>query len=463
MSLAQNQKKSRPAAFRRHRKYVICAETGKKQPIEFCRKTEADVTTTWIADKYGNETIMCLTQDLDADLAWDCVKDEKGRVCPKKIIEILMKNGDAALASLISDMPRSAGGKGLAIVIPITPLPILEATKRNQDAAKFIQSALYRIFAAYGFGADKGALSGLKRFYTSPYNPKKRLYEKRVVDPISGDSIRLEEHLWRQKGRGDSRSVLSDLAAIVKGHPSTKIDVTRIYNDDRCERKVAKLFEALLDIGYDNNYTLQLTRKEFFELTDCSKNTWYALLTEKKPHWLSLELISQTEGVRFSLIPEHIAHMQRRLSTLKTAPKTKLKTTRKSLLLIEPEAVKDGEHNHWTWSQAVVLKAHGTQEFEALDAIRSVRRRVGRGLLSRNLNTNLAAIVRCIYSKPATRRSQRDLPAYFKKCCHLNLRSETGADRLRALAPPSSSVSSGQSFGERDKQEGLAVARLQRS
>lgn len=414
-----------------YRQYTII--DGKKSPVINSRRTDADVMSTWVSNSNGSETILYLTLDLDVENASSDAKDSKGRICPKKIIQTLMANGDAHLAQYISDMPRSYSGKGLAVVFPITPLPLMEKTIKNQYAAKFVLYGLYRIFAAYGFGPDKGALSGLKRFFTCPFNPQRKLHEKLMNVEGSSHKQRLDHAIWSDKNKGESRSVISELANIIKNHPHTKIDIDRLWNDSRCESKFISVFDQLLEEGWENGYSHSYSRSDFTSLTNLSLYTWYKLIEAKGTHWLNISQSGDDNSYVFSLVPKFINRMKRRSDELAgeigKIEEYKAVDTKKALLIKSPNLINENQNNHWVWSQAVILKINGITQEDCEHAISGLRDQSEQALKSRNFNHNLKFIVSSIYKRPPYASPKFPMPHYLSEFISrgtVNIRSNTG-------------------------------------
>jgi hypothetical protein len=118
---------------------------------------EARFSADLIANSYRNRgglaVVFGIVFDLDAHRAQEQWKDSEGRLDWGLIFSSLKKE-IPEFAKYLCHAVRSTGGKGLALVMAITPMPIQDSTRPNQTAAENLQSRLINLLNRLGMGAD---------------------------------------------------------------------------------------------------------------------------------------------------------------------------------------------------------------------------------------------------------------------------------------------------------------------
>ena len=127
------------------------------------QKLNADLISNTYRNACGLEIAYGLVFDFDAHRALPCWKDSEGKLDWNLIFPALKKE-IPIVAELICYAVRSSGGKGLGIVMAITPLPIITSTAANQQSALKLQGRLLSVFDSMGLGADFGARGVVRDF-----------------------------------------------------------------------------------------------------------------------------------------------------------------------------------------------------------------------------------------------------------------------------------------------------------
>jgi hypothetical protein len=118
--------------------------------------TQADLAANYYSNSNKTQTVFGIAFDLDAHRAKDCFKDAEGKL-DWNLIQPALQKEIPEVAALMCYVVRSTGGKGLGIVMAISPLVILQSTTLNQQSALKLQGRLLSVFDKMGIGADFGA------------------------------------------------------------------------------------------------------------------------------------------------------------------------------------------------------------------------------------------------------------------------------------------------------------------
>ncbi len=419
----------------------------------------------------GERTVYGLVFDLDAfdpadpnrvhaELKWH---DAEGRL-DWPLMEKALRKVCPELADSITLVVRSSGGKGLAVVVGINPLPIRPTTTKNQTAARSLQGRIAAEFTRLGFGADPFA-RGLERDFPNWKDPSRAIVVK------TGRVRQIEQFRL---------SIVSDLHRILNALDKTRLPF-RLYPDARVEQGLALLVSwmfgefvpksvssflgetrptlgggstALRPRSHFSDEEAFVTVRQLQELTGLGEGFLRRFLAEP-PAWLLSEYVSRDEGWRIRIpIRGHFAELLARARLLRTQSKrTTIGTAWSPLDLPRPEGVEHGMRNAWIVKLALSLKWAG---FSFETTLRKVELRIpfipGHEA-SRNCR-QVRKIVRCLFQRMPEHEGRfphRSLPEWMtndalfartgasKDNCIKKTHSNTG----RGIAPgafPDSSV-----------------------
>ena len=369
-----------------------------------------DLINTAYRNAGGSKTIYGIAFDLDAHRAAPRWLDGGGCLDWPSILDELTKK-HPHIAHQVSHAVRSTGGKGIALVLAINPLPIIASTSSNQRAAQNLQSRLINLFVAMGLGADPGA-RGLERDYPNFQNADRLLYENRLA-------LRRAE-----QGR---EAIITRLHAYLNELARQERRDTRIYPDARAETGLAKLVEWLLGC-YDPGLGLRVpsylsgsevwaSTKTLATVTGLSSKFLIKFL-QHPPAWLEVDY-AKGEGWRLRiplgravqrLLPR--AEMLLASAAAGTAPHKPLFSIG---VIKEPHLVGDDERNAWLTSMALAYKWHGFSCEEALAKIQLRLQVMPDYECSRNCR-QVRSIVRAIFKnvpETAGRFASRQLPPWM--------------------------------------------------
>jgi hypothetical protein len=250
-----------------------------------------DLISTAYRNREGAETVYGIAFDLDAHRAQPKWLDAAGRLDWPKISAYLAE-AHGKVFSQISHVVRSTGGKGLAVVVAINPLPIKPTTEKNQRTALNLQSRLVGLFNRIGLGADPGA-RGIVRDFPNFQNPERCLLDNRLA-------LRRAE-----QGR---EPLLRYLHAYLNELEAGERREQRIYNDARAETGLARLVvwllgasdgkEGLRQASFLSGETLWASTAELASLTGLSSKFLRCFL-KTPPDWLRVEYVE--DGWRLSI------------------------------------------------------------------------------------------------------------------------------------------------------------------
>jgi len=362
------------------------------EAIRPLRREDADlVSSAYYNPSSQTQTVYTLVWDLDSHRADSCWKDQDGRLDWGKMGNHLTENHPEIMKYAMAAI-RSTGGKGIALMLAITPLEITKSTESCQRAARVLQLHILRLLNHYEMGADLGAL-GLVRDFPNWLNPH------RVID---GDQEVLK-FIQSEKNRPP---VLTELLSYTSKLPfccdyeKKKGSDSYLYPDLRSEAKLAILYEKLHTKFFDEDFSeVEMTTKEISELTGLSLPFLRKFL-KTGTHWLESEWIDKRVGwlLRVAVSRE----MTDRAEALLT-PGTSVEERRSidcSEPLSKPEEVEDGERNEWITKAALMLKHNGIVEGRARYLLGSHVQRISGFKFSRNCR-NVEKIISNLYrNKP---------------------------------------------------------------
>jgi group II intron reverse transcriptase/maturase len=356
-------------------------EDARSQAI--CKgRTGADYIATTIRNRSGDTlTLRFLVLDLDADRAEDRFKTD-GAIDWQKAGPFLVENEPRLIERLSKVLP-SPGGKGLHLVIEISPFQLgLKSMALTEFLAKTVLRRLNVILDWHGLGADPSAKS-LDRWVANWENK----------------DILLDEDTWRNtRKKAESRRdrVLTDLFEYTRRHPALRptkdflFEKGKIlYPDARTELKLAKLYDHLLKA--DGCLQKGLSFSDIIGICGLAENTLRKVMKCGLP-WLKFE----GSGKAYDLQLMPTIKFTRRCRWLLQEGVFKFE-------LHEPEFVLDGERFNWIGSLAAHCKQHGVTQERLEQALPYIIPRVPGWETSRNLTSNLPALIRAIY------RNQEDL------------------------------------------------------
>ena len=365
-------------------------------------RVNADLIQNTYRNQNGTETVFGLVFDLDAHRAKDCWKDSDGTLDWQLIYPALHKE-IPEVATLISHAVRSTGGKGLGVVMAISPLPLLPTTEGNQQSALKLQGRLLSVFDKMGLGADFGA-RGVLRDFPNFNNPSKFVYSNskilRELEQTKRPIVTLMHQLLNQR---DKEARISE----------------RIYNDERVEKKLAKLVLWLLgackfdqawefegqtferqfkNVPYLSGWTTSVTSKELRILTGLSDDFLRKYL-KSPPKWLKA-IYHDKEGWSLSIpLSKDVVWLQERAAYLlqKTQELTgKVSFNPQEICL--PWWVQDGERNAWIVRLTLMYKWSGYSFESALSKVALRIQAIPGAEVSRNCK-QVRSIVRSLYRR----------------------------------------------------------------
>jgi hypothetical protein len=376
-----------------------------------CLSKDARLSADLVSNSYRNangcETVFGLVFDLDAHRAKDCWKDADGKLDWSLIFPALQKE-IPEVASLICYAVRSTGGKGLGVVMAITPLPIVVSTAANQKSALKLQGRLLTVFDRLGFGADFGA-RGVSRDLPNFNNPVKLVY--RNTEPLRA----LER---------SGRPVVTELHRILNARDRAARISERIYNDERVEKGLARLVLWLLGamsfdkawsfegrnysrkfkkVPYLSGWTISASMRDLCVLTGLS-DAFLRKYLKNPPKWLK-SAHYDGEGWNLSIpLSKDVSWLEERsLHFLQKTQDLKEKVDFDPNELCLPWWVQDGERNLWIVRLALMYKWAGYSLDCAIEKVLLRVNAIPKAETSRNCRS-VRSIVKSLY---------RRLPEHF--------------------------------------------------
>ncbi|MDQ3232750.1 MAG: hypothetical protein M3Q07_13115 [Pseudobdellovibrionaceae bacterium] len=337
------------------------------------------------------ETLIWLHFDLDFERA-----ERKWRANGKldwPLIGGFLKDEIPALFKYLTAVTRSSGGKGLGLVLSISPLELINETADVQKLAFRLQAMIIHILNYYKMGADEGA-RGLKRLMPNLFQVERLL-----------DRDEVTEALIQKKRPRVIQNLLFDLRFHRALRPKAKRDRDDIlWTDIRVELPCARLYTDLLDcVGPWGSE--QKTVQEIMRCYGLSKNTVYKLFSDP-PKWLGVQHV-RGEGFRLTIRPfRELTDRAYELIEVGGEGRSRGAFPAFQTAAIEaPEMVLKGERNCWLVSIAVACKWKGIDRSTLEEVLKRVVSRVPNFHTSRSLTRELKSILRSIYHHRSSRKA----------------------------------------------------------
>lgn len=362
------------------------------------------ISTTIKNASTATETLIWLHFDLDYKRA--AKKWRSNQMLDWQKISETLQAEVPLLFKCMTGVTRSSGGKGLGLMLSISPLELINETGDIQKLAFRLQAWVIQILNYYEMGADEGA-RGLKRLMPNIFQPGRMVDRDEVTEAI----------IQTKRPR-----VIQTLLYNLRFHPALKVakktsrsDI--LWPDIRVELPCARLYTDLLDsVGPWG--TEQRTVQELIGLYGISKNTVYKFLGNP-PAWLTVERISG-EGYRLTIRPTRQL-TERAYTLLETGGEGKRQGSFPAFAtasISAPEHVRAGERNQWLVSLVLACKWKGIPRTDLLDALKHLVRQVPAYQSSRSLTRELTGIVRSLYHHRSFRMGSTPeliLPDWFDK------------------------------------------------
>ncbi len=344
------------------------------------------ISTTYSNPSTGTLTCYGLAFDLDFDKAADQFKTGD-KVDWLKVSSFLDEH-EPAIVQRIGAVASSTSGRGLGILIPISPIELNSPGSIGvEDLARKLQKRIIKIFNFHGLGADPDAL-GLERWMPNFCNPKK------IVDI---------DFVAKQKTERRRDRVIKELLTATDDHPALAYVPKKSHKDDfiyhyaPVESKLAKLYLHLLDdVGLDDH--MQITIAKLSAWLKISGKTLRKILREGLC-WLGVQHIGGREGYRLLLQPTLGLTDRARALVEGKAVKTAQDFQPMRKLLIPPDQVQDGDRYDWRGNVLLSLKLRGADQPTAIRCLELLREQVPDGIASRSLTSNLKAGVKSFWTK----------------------------------------------------------------
>jgi hypothetical protein len=325
--------------------------------------TQADLAANYYSNSNKTQTVFGIAFDLDAHRAKDCFKDAEGKL-DWNLIQPALQKEIPEVAALMCYVVRSTGGKGLGIVMAISPLVILQSTTLNQQSALKLQGRLLSVFDKMGIGADFGA-RGILRDLPNFKNPDKLIFQNQKI---------LRE---LETAR---RSVVSELHKLLNERDKAARENERLYNDERVEKGLSKLVLWLLGamnfdrsvvfdgqvietkfpkIPYLSGWQMTISLRELISLTGLSE-VFLRKFLSAPPKWLKANSCAK-EGWSLCIpLSKSVPWLLERSFYLMQKPQELTGTDSfNPQELPMPFFVQDGERNAWIVNLALLYKWAG--------------------------------------------------------------------------------------------------------
>ena len=408
-----------------HYEYKSWAQDSKGERVarKFAGKEaryNADLAANSYRNANGLETVFGIVFDFDAHRAKDCWKDAEGKLNWELIFPALKKE-IPEVANLICYAVRSTGGKGLGVVMAISPLPMLPSTAANQQSALKLQGRILSVFDKMGLGADFGA-RGVSRDLPNFNNPDRLVY--RNTQPLR----ELEK---------SSRPVVTELHKLLNARDRAARFSERIYNDERVEKGLAKLVLWLLgavnfdqvwkfegetfdrrfkNVPYLSGWSVSATMRELCALTGLS-DAFLRKFLKSPPKWLKSD---RCEGEGWSLclpLSKDVPWLQERsFYLLQKTQELSGKVSFDPQEICLPWWVQDGERNAWIVRLALIYKWAGYSLECAIEKVLLRIQAIPGSETSRNCK-NVCSIVRSLFRRTPESLGAldwKDLPDWIK-------------------------------------------------
>ena len=365
-------------------------------------RVHADLISNSYRNSDNTQTVFGIVFDFDAHRAHDSWKYSDGKLNWDLIFPALQKE-IPEVANLICYAVRSTGGKGLGVLMAITPLPLIPSTAGNQQSVLKLQGRLLSVFDKMGLGADFGA-RGVSRDLPNFNNPERCVY--RNTKPLR------ELEVTR-------KPVVTYLHKLLNDRDRATRISERIYNDERVEKGLAKLVLWLLGAAnfdqvwqfdgqtyekrfkctpYLSGWSLSATMRELCSLTGLSE-TFLRKYLKDPPKWLKSEYFAH-EGWNLSLpLSKDVPWLlDRSLYLFQKTQQLKGKVSFNPTELLFPSSIQDGERNAWIVQLVLTYKWAGYALETALEKVSLRLFAIPGNETSRNCK-QVKAIVRSIYRR----------------------------------------------------------------
>ena len=238
-----------------YKKFDVNAE-GARIARRVLRAESPDLQSTYIYNFDGSEVLRYIRLDLDAHKTLSEWKDETGAISWKKISQYLKENYPNILRQ-IEYVVLSRSKKGLHILIGLSPLPLVEKTKRAQFFCRKIQSNLIDIFNELGIGADAGG-KGLKQDFSTFRKQENVIHHNRLLTQKIENSAKKRRYLDDDGIEIFLYQNINFLNQLSRACDDAleKLEIKngyRLYRHLGLESKIAKLYLFILGM-YEQNY-----------------------------------------------------------------------------------------------------------------------------------------------------------------------------------------------------------------
>ena len=369
--------------------YYVGGKREGAEPVRPLRRNHADlVNTCYLNLSTQTRTAYSIGFDIDAKRTEKKWLNAKGQVCWKLISDHL-KEFYPEISEFIFAVVRSTGNKGLAVFIAISPLELVEATAKAQNAARVLQQQIHTIFCHEGIGSDPGAF-GLDRDFCNWHNPERTVFlNKSILADVQNERKRT--------------AVVSHLLQALKripfiGYQKKRDQVGLIYHDARAEAKLAKLYLHMLEhFEQEGELSKALRQYEIRDISGLSEPFIRKLMKgELQLSWLrAKDCGAEGWGLCVSFTPDLT---KRALELEKDGAEGQISKASIDLSesIIRPSEVRDGERNEWVTRAALKLKHAGIDKDRAEELLEYWVKQIPGYRISRTCR-NFLSIVKSIY------------------------------------------------------------------
>ena len=368
--------------------YYVDGKREGAEPVRPLRRNNADlVNTCYLNLSTQTRTAYTIGFDIDAKRTQKKWLNAKGQVSWKLISDHL-NEFYPEIAEFIFAVVRSTGNKGLAIFIAISPLELVEATAKAQNAARVLQQQIHTIFCHDGIGSDAAAF-GLDRDFCNWHNPARTVFLKKSI---------LANVQKERKRTAVVSHLLQELKRIpFIGYQKKRDQVGLIYHDARAEAKLAKLYLHMLEhFEQEGELSKALRQYEIRNISGLSEPFIRKLMKgELQLPWLRAKDCGD-EGwdLCVSFTPDLT---KRALELEKDGAEGQIRASIDlSESIIRPSDVRDGERNKWVTRVALKLKHAGVGKERTEELLEYWVKQIPGYRISRTCR-NFLSIVKSIY------------------------------------------------------------------
>lgn len=396
------------ALFRSHYQYKNWTNdihgSRKAVTVRPIRPESADLINTCIYNPAKKTyTVYCMTIDLDVERASDQWKNKTGQLSWHKINKEL-KNRFPILSDFIGAAIRSSGGRGLALMIPISPLELTHDTSRAQRAASVLLKKLIEFLNIHQMGADPAAF-GLIRDFCNWRNPERQVHwNDQLMPMVQSSRFPVVKTLLE---------AINKLPEFVYIKKRNLVGQELLHHDRRVEIKLAFLFNDLWNLkDQDASLWSFSTGKDMANKYKLS-HPFMCQFLKKPPSWLKISRKNKFQGVSLSFEHEciNLEALKRRSDALldsdaygfdldESKSNGGVFLSQKAVNcadLCSPAQVEDGKRNSWLTKAALLLKHEGVDEYKASEIVQRQSRSIPGSSTSRNCRAALG-IVKSIFT-----------------------------------------------------------------